>query len=211
MPWHFPAGCSSSVHSDGVASCYREQNGREGSGASRLGDETSFGHGEVADGMEVRSKEELLLTVAVDERSSPQDWMCVSVRSATKEQRLGEATRLVVRSHDSAKRPTVARRVARNLDVLLRGVGAAAAGASPEVEFLTVPPCPVVSQRMLCDFGLLLGHVATHAGMPSLDISSPSFVPDVSHVLRAAFSELRNDAGARGVRGVDVQLTEKAA
>ena len=69
----------------------------------------------VWNGADVRSKEELLLTVAVDERSSPQDWMCVSVRSATKGQRLGEATRLVVRIHDAAKRPSVARRVARNL------------------------------------------------------------------------------------------------
>ena len=31
----------------------------------------------VWNGADVRSKEELLLTVAVDERSSPQDWVCV--------------------------------------------------------------------------------------------------------------------------------------
>jgi hypothetical protein len=165
----------------------------------------------VWNGEEVRKKEELLLMVAVDDRKSPQDWMCVSVRAAAKGQRLGEATRLVVRVHDAAQRPSVARRVARNLDVLLRGVAAAVDGSGPEIEFLTVPACPVASQRSLCAFGLLLGHVALQAGTPALDMFSSSFVPDVSHVLRAAFSEFRTDAGARGVRDVDVLLTEKAA
>ena len=148
--------------------------------------------------------------VAVDDRRSPQDWMCVSVKAAAKGHRLGEATRLVVRIHDAAQRPSVARRVAKNLDVLLRGVAAVSDAAVPEIEFLTVPACPVASQRSLCAFGLLLGHVALHAGMPALDMWSPSFVPDVSHVLRAAFSGFRSDAGARGVRDVDVLLTEKS-
>ena len=165
----------------------------------------------VWNGKDVRSKEELLLMVAVDDRKVPQDWMCVSVRASAKGQRLGDATKLVVRIHDAAKRPSVARRVARNLDVLLRGVGGAVDSTGPEVEFLTVPACPVVSQRCLCAFGLLLGHVALHAGTPALDMSSPSFVPDVGHVLRAAFSEFRTDAGARGLRDVDRLLTEKAA
>ena len=66
--------------------------------------------------------------------------------------------RLVVRIHDAAKRPSVARRVARNLDVLLRGMGAVVdGGVRPDVEFLNVPACPVVSQRSVCAFGLLLG------------------------------------------------------
>ena len=165
----------------------------------------------VWNGEDVRKKEELLLMVAVDERSLPQDWMCVSVRSVTKGQRLGEATRFVVRIHDAAQRPSVARRVAKNLDVLLRGVAAVSDAAVPEIEFLTVPACPVASQRSLCAFGLLLGHVALQARMPALDMLSPSFLPDVSHVLRAAFSEFRADAGARGVRDVHVLLTEKSA
>ena len=38
-------------------------------------------------GDDARKKEELLLMVAVDDRKLPQDWMCVSVRSATKGQR----------------------------------------------------------------------------------------------------------------------------
>ena len=71
-------------------------------------------------GDEVRKEEELLLMVAVDDRPVPQDWMCVSVRSVVKGQKLGEAKRLVVGIHDSAKRPSVARRVARNIDVLVR-------------------------------------------------------------------------------------------
>ena len=123
------------------------------------------------------------MMVAVDDRKVSQDWMCVSVKSAAKGQRLGEAARLAVRIHDAAKRPSVARRVARNLDVLLRGMGAAVdGGVGPEVEFLTVPACPVVSQRSLCAFGLLLGHCALHAGTPALDVSSPAFVPDAGHV-----------------------------
>ena len=152
------------------------------------------------------------MMVAVDDRKVSQDWMCVSVKSAAKGQRLGEATRLVVRIHDAAKRPSVARRVARYLDVLLRGMGAVVdGGVGPEVEFLAVPACPMVSQRSLCAFGLLVGHCALHAGTPALDVSSPAFVPDVGHVLRAAFSEFRTDAGARGIRDIDMLLTEKAA
>ena len=84
----------------------------------------------------------------------------MSVRAAAKGQHLGEAKRLVVCIHNVAQRPSVARRVARNLDVLLRGVAAAVDGAVPEIEFLTVPACPVASQRILCAFGLLLGHVS---------------------------------------------------
>ena len=53
--------------------------------------------------------------------------------------------------------------------------------------------------------------MSLQAGTPALDMSSPSFVPDVSHVLWAAFSEFRSDAGTRGVRDVDVLLMEKAA
>jgi len=166
----------------------------------------------VWNGADVRSKEELLMMVAVDDRKLSQDWMCVSVKSTVKGQRLGEATRLLVRIHDAAKRPSVARRVARNLDVLLRGMGAAVdGGAGPEVEFLTVPACPVVSQRSLCAFGLLMGHCASHAGTPALDVSSPAFVPDAGRVLRAIFSEFRTDAGARGTRDIDMLLTEKEA
>ena len=66
----------------------------------------------------VRSAENLLLMVAVDERPSPQDWMCVSVRSVVSGQPLGEAQRLVVGIYDIAQRPSLAQRVARNIDVL---------------------------------------------------------------------------------------------
>ena len=42
-------------------------------------------------------------------------------------------------------------------------------------------------------------------------MSSPGFVPDAGHVLRAAFSEFRTDASARGIRDVDILLKEESA
>ena len=159
-------------------------------------------------GDEVRKQEELLLMVVVDERTPPQDWMCVSVRSVVKGQKLGEAKRLVVGIHDSTKRPSVAKRVARNIDVLVRGVTAAGGREEPDVEFLASPKAKVSSQRVLCAFGMVMRHVADAAGMASLDTNSESFIPDVSNVLRSVFGRFRTDLGARGLRDVDQLLTE---
>ena len=82
---------------------------------------------------EVRRQEELVMPVAVDDRNVPQDWVCVVVRSCVNGENLGDAQRLRVQVYDAAQRASVARRVARNLDVLVRGVGARVGGAEPRV------------------------------------------------------------------------------
>ena len=45
----------------------------------------------VWDASEVRQREQLLLVVAVDEKSLPQDWMCVVARSSVPGEKLGDA------------------------------------------------------------------------------------------------------------------------
>ena len=44
--------------------------------------------------------------------------------------------------------------------------------------------------------------------MASLDMTSESFIPDVSNVLRSVFGRFRSDLGARGLRDVNQLLIE---
>ena len=129
--------------------------------------------------------------------------MFVSGRSQELGEALGEAKQLLVKVYDSAKRASAARRVARNLDVLVRGVAACAGGAGPPVEFEATPECRVGSQRILCAFGLLLKHILETAQEASSDAASEAFVPNVSHVLRAMFAHFRKQLGERGERDVE--------
>ena len=155
---------------------------------------------------EVRSREELLLVVAVDERDAPQDWVFVTVRSVAKDELFGDASQLVLRVYDRARRGSVGRRVARNVDVLVRGVIASTSAQEPVVEFAETPECRMASQRILCAFGLLLGRVAFVGEQKSLDPTSESFVPDVSHILRALFVKFRTELGERGWRDASRSL-----
>ena len=159
---------------------------------------------------QVRAKEALVLPVALDERTVPQDWVCVLVRSITAGEKLGDAKQLLLRVYDHAKRVSASRKLARNLDVLVRGVGSQVAGMEPQVEFMDVPECRVSAQRSLCAFGSVLGCVASVAQESFMDISSEAFVPDLGRALRAAFAKFRKELGERGFRDVD-RLLEDAA
>ena len=160
---------------------------------------------------EVRLQEELVLPVAVDDKPLPQDWLCVVVRSCVAGEKLGDAKRLHVEVHDSSQRVETARRVARNLDVLVRGIEARASGEAPRVEVVAAPDCRVPSQRILVAFGLLLARVCGKGGVDGLDATSEAFVPDVSHALRAVFGHLRKELGERGLRDVSGLLKDVQA
>ena len=67
----------------------------------------------------------------------------------------------------------------------------------------------VSSQRNVYALGLLLARVARVAEEKALDPESDSFVPDVTHVLRAVFAFLRKEVAARGVRDVAAVLDER--
>ena len=154
----------------------------------------------------VRAKETLILPVALDDKNLPQDWVCVLVRSAVSGQCLGEARRLRVEVYDSAKRSTVAKRVVRNIDALLRGVGAHVDTTELEIKFLDVPACHMRSQRILCCFGLVLQHVGLAAKEQVLDVKSEAFVPNVGLVLRALFARFRKELGEGGVADIELSL-----
>jgi len=160
---------------------------------------------------EVRQQVELVLPVAFDDKPLPQDWVCVVVRSCVAGEKLGDAKRLHVEVHDASQRVECARRVARNLDVLVRGVEARASGEAPRVEVVGAPDCRVPSQRILVAFGLLLARVAAAGQEVALDSTSESFVPDVSHALRALFGHLRKELGERGLRDVSGLLKDAQA
>ena len=61
---------------------------------------------------QVRAKEALVLPVALDERTVPQDWVCVVVRSITAGEKLGDAKQLLLRVYDPAKRVSASRKLA---------------------------------------------------------------------------------------------------
>ena len=129
--------------------------------------------------------------------------MCVVVRSTTAGETLGDAKLLLLQVYDSAKRVSASRKLARNVDVLVRGVGAQVGAIEPRVEFMNVPECRVFSQRSLCAFGSVLSCVASVAQESFMDTSSEAFVPDLGRALRAAFAKFRKELGERGFRDVD--------
>ena len=105
---------------------------------------------------DLTEKDELVLPVAVDDRTLPQDWLCVAVRAVVPGEKLHETKQLRVLVYDVARRLSTVRRVAGNVDALVRGIGARLDALDPVVEFMDqVPECRVSSQRSLCAFGLL--------------------------------------------------------
>ena len=86
---------------------------------------------EVWDFAKVRSKEEIVLLVATDEKA--RDWVYVSVTSNVLGESLGVAKRLRLVVHDAGRRQWLLQRLAGNVDVLVRGVMARASGAEPPV------------------------------------------------------------------------------
>ena len=114
-------------------------------------------------GDEVRGSQEFLLPVAVDDRDDHEDWILVSVTSSKPGASLGDPAPLCVRVFDAARRPTVAKRVTDNLEVLIRGVRACTQPGIATLEFNSFPEARVASQRIVCAFGLLLFRVAQAA------------------------------------------------
>ena len=117
----------------------------------------------------------------------------------------------MVQVHDAAQRDKTAQRIARNVDVLVRGVGARVEAGSTEVEFAETPDCRVVSQRVLCALGVVMRQVGRAAKAPVLDVKSESYVPDVGCALTAVFRYLRKELGERGLRDVERLLGDGAA
>ena len=153
----------------------------------------------------VRRQKELVLPVAVDDRAVPRDWLCVTVRSCVPGEELGEAKQLEVDVYDSMERSSVAARVARNVDALIRGLESRSDVLPPRVHVVAVPECRVSSQRILYAFGRLLGRVVVAVDsreVVPLDPESESYLPDVSLAARALFAYFRQELGARGVRDV---------
>ena len=130
-------------------------------------------------GDEVRTSKEFLLPVAVDDRSNHEDWILVSVISSKPGALLGDLAPLCVRVFDAARRPTVAKRVADNLEVLIRGLRACTQPGTVTLEMCFSPEARVASQRIVCAFGLLLSRVAQAAKESSHDEKSATFIPDV--------------------------------
>ena len=131
--------------------------------------------------------------------------LCVTVRSCVPGEELGEAKQLEVDVYDSMERSSVAARVARNVDALIRGLESRSDVLPPRVHVVAVPECRVSSQRILYAFGRLLGRVVVAVDsreVVPLDPESESYLPDVSLAARALFAYFRQELGARGVRDV---------
>ena len=156
----------------------------------------------VWDRADVRKRKELVLPVAVDDRKMRRDWLFVRVRSCVADELLGDAKQLHVVVYDSMQRAEVARRIAKNIDVLVRGIEARSDGRAPDVECGKAPEVRVDSQRILYAYGRLVCHAATVAGLRVMDVTSEAFVPDVGHASRALFAHLRQQADEQGVRDI---------
>ena len=160
---------------------------------------------------DVRKRRVLVLPVAVDDRKVQKDWICVVVRSSVSGELLGEAGKLRFEVHDFMQRQAVARRVAQNIDVLIRGLHGRLASANAEIVFVQTPECRVASQRILYAFGRVLGCVSAAASVEPLNPSSEAFVPDTGLAARAVFAYLREKMNEHGVLDVANVLCDAAA
>ena len=147
--------------------------------------------------------------MAVDDRDDHEDWILVSVTFSKPGASLGDPAPLCVRVFDAARRPTVAKRVTDNLEVLIRRARACTQPGIAILEFTSCPESCVSSQRIVCAFGLLLLRVAQAAKEQGHDDKFPTFVPDVCYSLRATFACLRKDAGERAVADVSKLLADR--
>ena len=135
-----------------------------------------------------------------------QDWVCVSVQSASGAGTLRSAEKLKVVVYDPHRRATVLQRISQNVSVLLLGVAArrceGAEGSS--VKFADFVPGAMksasVQRSMLRALGIIMGAVGVKGREPVLDERSEYFVTDVGRVLWALFAKLRNQASDLGSR-----------
>ena len=97
---------------------------------------------------------------------------------------------------------SMAQRVARNADILVRGVSARNDSLGPQVIVTEVSEVLVGSQRILKAFGLLSCRVGLVGRENVLDAKSETFLPDLTQVLRAVFAFFRLECGERGMRDV---------
>ena len=151
---------------------------------------------------------ELVLPVAVD--MAAKDWVCVAVRCVDEGAALDSGKRLRTMVFDGFARGTVAARVARNVDVLVRGLTAQVVGAeAPLVQPSKMPAGGFGMQRILAAFGCVVERVFSAGGEAFLDTSKESFLTDFARVLRRIFAHLREEVGARGARDVGELLVDK--
>ena len=116
---------------------------------------------------------ELVLPVAVDERC--RDWLCVHVRCAEDSETLDSGKRLRVVVRDSFARGTLAKRIARNVDALLRPVASVLSADEPVVEHVKAVAPGVASQRILDALGAVVRRVLEVGGKPFIDSAEGVF------------------------------------
>ena len=143
-------------------------------------------------------KKELVLPVAVDERC--RDWLCVHVRCVEDSETLDSGKRLRVVVRDSFARGTLAKRIARNIDALLRPIASVVGADQPVIEHVKAVAPGVASQRILDALGAVVRRVLEVGGKPFIDSAEGVFLVDFARVLRSIFARVFEEVGARGLR-----------
>ena len=112
----------------------------------------------------------------------------------------GKRLRVVVR--DSFVRGGLAKRIARNVDALLRPVASVVGSEEPVVEHVKSAAPGVASQRVLDALGALARRVLEIGGEPFIGSEQSRFLVDFAQVLRSVFARLFEEVGSRGLRDV---------
>ena len=139
-------------------------------------------------------KKELVLPVAVDEKC--RDWLCVFVRCVEDGEMLDSGKRLRVVVRDSFVRGGLAKRIARNVDALLRPVASVVGSEEPVVEHVKSAAPGMASQRVLDALGALVRRVLEIGGEPFIGSEQPRFLIDFAQVLRSVFARLFEEVGS---------------
>ena len=161
----------------------------------------------------VGGREEVLIPVAVDDRE--QNWVTVAVRSVVDGEILRSARRLRVCCFDPHRRSELLEQISRNVDVLIRGVGAqrAVGDAGPVTEFADfVPEESASTQRsMMRSLGIIMGAIGRRAGEKVLDMRSEYYISEVGRVVWSVFAKLRQLSGEKGSSDFACVLADEAA
>ena len=108
----------------------------------------------------------------------------------------GKRLRVVVR--DSFMRGTLAKRIARNVDALLRPVASVLGGDEPVIEHVKAVAPGVASHRILDALGAVVRRVLAVGEKPFIDSAGERFLVDFAQVLRSIFARLFEEVGSRG-------------
>ena len=159
---------------------------------------------------DVEDARDFLVPVPLYEGSQCREWLLLTVSPAVEGRRLGGVEKLQVRVAERCGRKKMGIRIAQRLHAIIRD-DAQVVQDDEDVVSQAFPADAASLDTTLAISGLIWAHVAEAAGVPHLDLASPTFLVDWRSALCEAFARLRLGADARGDGAVEKGLVGREA